>query len=200
MANALGWRHRDADGITDLQDQLWYAVREDRVPDRLWDYQTADLGALSGWGRWGPTEPGGAFSDGTHVLRKEYLADACFLVALGLREDPTPGGVTVRLLERAVLQPARPLALGRKSCPPATRILDAVVDAASPWQALQLIPAPHDADGEEVRLRVWMDQQDLPVGAAGEAREIWDRRNYRTSRFDRSRRIVEVREVFQREV
>jgi hypothetical protein len=44
-----------------------------------------------------------------------------------------------------------------------------------------------------------MDEADLPDGVRGQAREVWDRRNYRSSRFDMVRRIVVTRQDFGRE-
>lgn len=189
-ANALGWRHRDADRITELQDALRYAVREDRPPEPLWDYQTADLSRLSGWGRWGPTKPGGGFAGGTHILRKEYLADGLFTVALGLRGSFE--AVSLDAIEAALSRPARPLFLGRKSCPPAAPVLRTRVEAPTPLDALHQVPLdPSAEEGESYRF--WFEEgSELPDGAIT-TREVWDRRNYRTTRFDRSRRIVEAR-------
>lgn len=187
LANALGWWHEDAERITTLQDDLVYAVRQERAPTSLWDYQTADLSKQRGWGRWGPTEPGGAFAHGTHVLRKEYLADACFLVALGLESDHA--GVTLDMVERALAKPARPLFLGRKSCPPAGRILIGRRSGASALDVLLDYPSDH---GEGVALRFWSEEAEAGSWADGSSREVWDRRDYPTGRFDRSRRISSV--------
>jgi CRISPR system Cascade subunit CasD len=197
----MGWRHRDADRTTSLQDSLWYAVREDRPPERVWDFQTADLSTQSGWGRWGPSKPGGGSSEGTHVLRKEYLADASFTVALGLHQASGEPPVDVDDLEAALRSPARPLALGRKACPPSDRILQNRISAKSPVLALALVPVSSQvsAEGGPVALRIWMDEADLPDGVRGQAREVWDRRNYRSSRFDMVRRIVVTRQDFGRE-
>lgn len=188
LANALGWRHRDAERITRLQDSLDYAVREDRQPARMWDYQTADLSKLSGWTRWGPEKPGGGSAAGTHILNKEYLADALFTVALGLT-DAAPVGLED--VERALLHPARPLFLGRKSCIPSGPIFVGRVEAPSARAALQAMPLVAVPPPSDEGLRVWFD-------AAGEehdgsTREVWDRRNYVTGRFDRVRHIDESR-------
>lgn len=186
VANALGWRHRDADRTTALQDALDYAVREDRQPGRMWDFQTADLSQLSGWTPWGPERPGGGSSDATHILRKEYLADAAFTVALGLFEG-SPVGVAE--VEEALARPARPLFFGRKSCLPTGPILIGRVEASSAREALRSMALADDV--AKGLVRIWADEG--ASQAAGDARDVWDRRNYRTGRFDRVRRIVEIR-------
>lgn len=195
LANALGWRHRDARRTTDLQDALDYAVREDRPPARIWDFQTADLSQLSGWTRWGPESPGGGSSDATHILRKEYLADALFTVSLGL-VGTAP--VSVEEVERRLLQPARPLFLGRKSCIPSAPVCRGRVEAESAVSALELIPLPEGAQPTEAGSRIWADASSFD-GSAANIREVWDRRNYGTGRFDRARRIGEGRMEMSRE-
>ncbi len=188
LANALGWEHRDAQRTTTLQDRLRYAVREDRPPSRMWDFQTADLSTQSGWGRWGPTDPGGGSSDGTHIQRKEYLADASFLVALGLEDAAAP---TLDELEAALRAPARPLFLGRKSCPPSGPIFRKRVTAESLFQALatQLIAQVDTPDD----VRFWVDRRADEGWANSTTLEVWDRRDYETSRFGQARDVVSFR-------
>ncbi|HIY40181.1 MAG TPA: hypothetical protein H9836_03495 [Candidatus Nocardiopsis merdipullorum] len=53
----------------------------------------------------------------TYVTQRFYLQDAVFVVALG---GPSP---LVKGLEHAVRNPAFPLSLGRRSCPPAQPLL-----------------------------------------------------------------------------
>jgi CRISPR system Cascade subunit CasD len=82
-------------------------VRIDRPGVRWWDYHTVGAGMempiAEGKGR---TKPGAM------LTRREYLADASFLVAL--HGDPE----LVRALHQAVSRPVWPMYLGRKSCPP----------------------------------------------------------------------------------
>jgi CRISPR system Cascade subunit CasD len=189
IGNALGWKHRDTDRLNRLQDALRFAAREDRAPERIWDYQTADLSQLSGFGRWGPTSPGGAFKDSTHLLRKEYLADAHFTVAIGL--DPAFGDVKLEELSAALSRPARPLFLGRKSCPPASPLVRDVVGASGPVDALARVPV----DGGVVpgQKRIWFNEDHATHSTGDRTEESWQRRNYRTARFDTMERIVERR-------
>jgi CRISPR system Cascade subunit CasD len=155
----------------------------------MWDYQTADLGQLSGFGRWGPTKPGGGSKDGTHILNKEYLADAHFTVALGL--DPEFRDVSVNEIAAAFRRPARPLFLGRKSCPPAAPLLRGEVEASSPLDALSQIAV--DRGMEAGSKRIWFSEDQSGPLPADRTEELWQRRDYRTSRFDAMERFVERR-------
>jgi CRISPR system Cascade subunit CasD len=210
LANALGWRYRDADRTTALQDALRYAVREDRPPVLLRDYQTADLGAIGtrGWTRWGIEERGGANATGNQILEKFYLADGAFMVALALADgavrllDREP--LTLDEVEAALRRPARPLFLGRKGCPPATPLLGRPgsprVEEDTPADALlQVSLSAEDRRGWERRdgrrVRLWYDPADgVPSGSEGpgEVREVWDRRDFRSNRFGGARRVALV--------
>lgn len=190
LANALGWTYRDGGRTTALQDSIRYAVREDRRPRVVRDYQTADLGAIgdTGWTRWGLERRGGGSKEGTQILEKYYLADACFRVALSLGDGAS---VSVDDVAAALRRPARPLFLGRKGCPPATPLLEKKrVEADSPREALALLSAPKgaDPDGE---LRCWYDAG--PAEVPGCVVEVWDRRDFATNRFAGARRVAEGR-------
>ena len=185
LANALGWRYRDAAQLTTLQDALRYAVREERSPTEVIDYQTAELDDANkddGWTSWGQEDRG----KGTQILWKHYLADGCFRVALTVSEGAP---VTLDQLAEALRRPARPLFLGRKSCPPSGPVLEPLrVTAASPWEALRrLAPAGHD----QPPFRCWCDVGEVPA-EPGSVREVWDRRDFRSNRFVGSRRVVEL--------
>lgn len=209
LANALGWQHMDGERITALQDSLRYAVREDRMPLRMVDYQTADLGRIgrSGWTRWGVEERGGSAADGTQLLWKHYLVDGSFLVALTL-DDRAP--VTLDDLEAALHRPTRPIFLGRKSCPPALPLLEQPryrVEAASSHAAIVEAPLAErlrdnarvrysrstidGAAGSGVRLRCWYAPDDGPEVKPAQLQQIWDRRDFSANRFEGGRRIVQ---------
>lgn len=190
LASALGWTYRDGNRTTALQDALRYAVREDRRPRRLRDYQTANLGAIGGegWTRWSIEKRGGAFSDGTHIMDKHYLADGSFLVALTVGEGAP---ATLDELTAALHLPARPLFLGRRSCPPSTPLLEGRVVAASAYDALLEAPLDADADGNTPR-RCWYEEPDgPPPESVRQLLELWDRRDFATDRFAGSRRVVQ---------
>lgn len=100
-------RERQAELFKRL-NKLRMGVRIDRPGILWWDYHTvgADVGLT--------TAAGGVKSgaQGTLITRREYLADASFLVALQ-GDDLLVGHVA-----DALQAPTWPLFLGRKSCPP----------------------------------------------------------------------------------
>lgn len=104
--------------LLDLLNTLAMGVRIDRPGTRWWDYHT--VGAKVGIMRADGKEPKKTASTGefeTLITRREYLADASFLVAL-------QGHAT--LIERVAKELALPkwtLYLGRKSCPPGVPVL-----------------------------------------------------------------------------
>lgn len=209
LASALGWRYRDADRTTALQDALRYAVREDRCPQVIRDYQTADLGAIGiqGWTRWGLEKRAGSAKEGTQILEKSYLADGAFTVALALSDGAevalSDGLPTLEALEAALRRPARPLFLGRRGCPPSTPLLGPPgqerVDAPTPAEALLQAPLRRefgDVSRSAIRdVRIWYDASDGSLGdlaARAEVLDVWDRRDFRSNRFGGSRRLVSV--------
>jgi CRISPR system Cascade subunit CasD len=209
LANALGWQHRQGERTTQLQDGLRYAVREDLLPSRFMDYQTADLserghGGVQGWTRWGIEQRGRSdAARGTQILQKEYLADGSFLVALTLSEGaPT----TLDELEAALRRPARPLFLGRKGCPPSLPLLEhprCRIRAETGLAALTSVPLRQRmnrgaGDGSRgavapTSVRCWYAPGDGPEPQPAQLREIWDRRDFTANRFAGSRSIVEGR-------
>ena len=201
IANALGWRHsHDATRTTQLQDALRYAVREERVPQVVVDFQTANLREVEvggigqeGWTRWGIERRGGTASTdpdkATQILHKHYLADGRLCAALTLAADAP---VSLDQAEAALRRPARPLFLGRKGCPPAGPILIDRVSASAAVPALAKVPLPKNADPAD-QLRVWYTPGYGPEPRSpAQVQEVWDRRDYLTQRFLGSRRLVEA--------
>ena len=189
IASALGWRYSDGDRTTALQDAIEYAVREDRVPAVMRDFQTVDLGREpTGWTRWGVESRGGASATGTHVLEKYYLADGSFLIALTLGPDaPADLDEVTAALER----PARPLFLGRRSCPPAVPILEGRCSATSLIDALRAAPLRGLVNPDPDRLlRCWLPQDAAPEGYTAATQELWDRREFERDVFRGYRRIA----------
>lgn len=94
----------------------------------------------------------------THVTQRYYLQDAVFAVAVG---GPTP---VVESLAGAVRAPAFPLALGRRSCVPAGRM---VIDVrpGKPGTALRELPWQASERGRETYRRQFGSPAsiDLPV-------------------------------------
>lgn len=94
-------------------NRLAMGVRIDRPGARWWDYHT--VGAKTGMTTAGGGVKTGA--QGTLITRREYLADASFLVAL--HGEPA----LIKTVAEALASPAWPVYLGRRSCPPAVPVL-----------------------------------------------------------------------------
>lgn len=145
LGNALGYHHNDTGLLQRLQDRLVHgAARLAHAPKQrevmqLTDYQTVDLGqdhlVDAGWTTDHRREDrAGGFSKGTHIRTRDYLVDADYLVALRL--EPSNEEPTLDHLAAALDHPARPLFIGRKACPPATRLHAGFANADSLKQAL----------------------------------------------------------------
>lgn len=91
---------------------LSMGVRIDRLGTRWWDYHTVGAGI-------GLTTAGGGVkkgAQGTLITRREYLADASFLVALQGEAS------LIMRVAQALRSPTWSLYLGRKSCPPSAPV------------------------------------------------------------------------------
>lgn len=186
LASALGWSYRDGARINSLQDAVEYAVREDRQPQLLRDFQTAFLGReAGGWTHWGyEARGGGAARKGTHLLEKSYLADGSFLVALSIASGP----VTLDELEQALERPAHTLFLGRKACLPSRRFYEGRAIGATAREVLEDTPVRDEYD--QPPLRCWAEPTEDDPGVL--ALEVWDRRDFESDLFAGSRWVVET--------
>lgn len=110
---AMGLSRADARKQLAELNTLAMGVRIDRPGMRWWDYHTVGAGI-------GMTTAGGGIktgAKGTLITRREYLADASFLVAL--QGEPA----LIKTVAEALARPAWPVFLGRRSCPPAVPVL-----------------------------------------------------------------------------
>jgi CRISPR system Cascade subunit CasD len=154
LAAALG-RKRD-DSLDDLI-QLRFGVRVDKEGELLHDYHTVQ------------TKNGN-----TYVTHRYYLSDATFLV--GLESDDNEW---LETLQQAILHPAFPLFLGRRSCVPVLPIVvgirqSGLIEALreEPWQLTSWMQKKEKKKKHDM-LRLIMDaspddraavaQKDLPV-------------------------------------
>lgn len=146
LANALGWQRSDVQALDALQARIRWAARIDRAGTALNDFQTAQLSKDDkGWTTRGVVEErdGGADSyKSPHLRSRDYRADASVLVALRL--EPADTLPTLQDLAAALDRPMRPLFLGRKGCPPATRIAQGLVLADDAVAAVRAAPALDD--------------------------------------------------------
>lgn len=188
LANALGWRHGDVDQLNALQMRLIHASRWDITPQHIVDYHTVDLGhpkmRQPGWTTRGAPEHrdgGEAAKYGTHQRYRHYWADGLMTVALGLRgEDASP---TLEDVHQALLRPARPLFLGRKTCLPARPLLDPVtpvMEGPDILSILRHVPVwERDGtpdDNPATKMASWPD--DLPYDGRSQIREVYDMRDW----------------------
>lgn len=154
-------------------NELRMGVRIDRPGERWWDYHTvgAGHGVLSAEGKIKKTAASTREYE-TLVSRREYLCDASFLVAL-------QGDAEFLGHIRDTLQdPKWPAFLGRKSCPPSSRIFAGEARCGDLLTALRSQPwrarFETDAEPKEVCVRClveWRPSEDQPT-APGDA-EVW---------------------------
>lgn len=152
FANALGWRHGDFDALQSLQTRISFAARWDREPQPLLDYHTVDLGQPKmrepGWTTRGSPEHrtgGAAARFGTHQRYRHYWANGVMTLAVTLSTDGPPD---IDDIEGAMLRPARPLFIGRKTCLPASPLLLGRFNATNLLVTLKRFPLHERADSE----------------------------------------------------
>lgn len=129
LAAALGRRREDP--VDDLA-ALRFAVRVDQPGSFMRDFQTAHTR------KWDPGAGRYVFAESLPLSKRDYLSDAVFVAALeGDR------GLLAECAE-ALQHPMFPLFLGRRSCPPSTRVYIDLADgstmealASVPWQSTE---------------------------------------------------------------
>jgi len=132
----LGLDRQDTAGQSQLADSLDFTVRVDRValcaardavaqkrPLKLPDFHTV-LNAR---------KVDGSMNKYPVVSRREYLFDAVFTVAVGVR---TESSFTIEQLINAVKRPAYTPGLGRRSCPVTRPLYESTLEAADGKDAL----------------------------------------------------------------
>jgi CRISPR system Cascade subunit CasD len=159
LGNALGLDHSESGRLSSLQSSLRFASRQDRKGKVIEDYHTTDLSQdhMSDDRAWTtsgkPMSRRGTVADSTHVSTREYIADACYTVAVGT-DDP-PEWAEPKRLASALEKPARPLFIGRKACPPSHPLLVDVLEPRPLLMALaesRLPPRAEDRDQYSVRM------------------------------------------------
>lgn len=178
LGNALGVDHSEHERLQSLQERIRYAVRRDRAGEALQDYQTVDFSKpymddARAWTTDGRLEQrkGGSASSGTHIRERDYLAGACYTLALTL-VPPTPSPTLDDLVD-AVKTPARPLFIGRKPCLPAESLYAGRTSAEDLKEALS-DPAFLPRERDSGPYAIWMEaRRDDP-----KARPYTDRRDW----------------------
>ncbi len=170
FGSALGYSRRDHARLQALQDNIRVAVIVHRAGAEISDYQIADLGK--------PHMRGPMWSSGTSIAEREgsqieglrpqhrpYLADAAMTVVVEIR----PGSpANAHEILSALDEPARPLFIGRNSCPPASRIAGEIIDATSLEQAALNTARKHPGDIYLPAENVTPTWGDLPLSVPGQ--------------------------------
>lgn len=192
LGNALGYDHRDAEPLQRLQDRLRHAVRRDRPGRLLVDFQTVDLGQpflVEGWTTRGiaVSRRGGSAATGTHIRRRHYWADAVFTVALTL--EPAAEEPDLARCAAALVEPERPLFLGRKPCIPSLPLVLGVARAVSLRAAL--LHSPLSARAADGPWAAWWPEAGEPAPPAGAGRllPVHDERDW-TNQIHTGRRFL----------
>lgn len=165
LAAALGRRRTDT--VDDLVS-LSLAVRIDQSGKYLRDFQTAHRR------KWDKESGVYSFDSGSSMplSNRQYLADAVFVVAVQVEDD-----VLYQCLTSALEHPSFPLFLGRRSCPPACKVLlgaypehDMMTTLANiPWQASEWYQRSFRKEGQ-VELEIVRDM--LPSDDSSKAHRV----------------------------
>ena len=134
LAACLGVRRDDKEGLKRLNAALEFTVRADRLDWRrmvkIEDFHTVE----------GARTVKGKPRDDLTPTRREYLCDACFTVAVAIRDG---ADLKMDTLIKALDQPVFPPFLGRRSCPLSRPLYETEIAAENPVEALRRI-CPHE--------------------------------------------------------
>lgn len=191
LANALGWTRAMRSEHQALQDRIVFGAlwEHEMALGRLTDYQTArirkDDQAWTTRGTPAGRAGGVATYAGSHQRWRDYHADLRLSVVLRLDpEDPAPAPDE---LADALVRPARPLFIGRKTCLPSAPIFGGWTEAPDVRAALSGI-APQGAAG----LRAFWPASEGSEGA-DRITHVTDERNYATGLHGGARQVCEGR-------
>lgn len=124
IANALGRRRTDP--IDDIAREAGLAVRVDRPGTLLDDYHT--VGTPGRYALAADTGRQLKQLKNSVPTRRHYLCDAAFVAVY----TPPSGGMPAAQVLHALKHPARPIYLGRRSCPPSERVALGLADPGTP--------------------------------------------------------------------
>ncbi len=197
IANALGWDRAEWGKHQALQDRLVFAARIDResLTGVLTDMQNVQHGGSDeGWTTTGsPERRGGGEKKAPRQRKRDYLPDAAATVALRLISTDRDLELDLDRIAAALVQPSRPIFLGRKPCLPSALIIqpgEETVSAPTAYDALSLIPT---IDGIERSLRCCWPVGEGPKSGDSVFRivEPADLRNWRSGLHGGWRQVVE---------
>ncbi len=159
IANALGWTFQDRERLQRLQDRLRIAAREDCPGRSLRDYQTAQLNSDDKlWRSDGGVglREGGFSGYFTAQRYRDYRADSAVTVLVSL--TPADEFPALEDIAEALQRPARPLFVGRVSCPPALPVCwekdGKVIIEAESFEAAFARVGPRATPSDSLNLRM----------------------------------------------
>ena len=160
LGNALGYeRGHHQDLLNNLQSRLTIAARLNRQlrpQNFLTDLQTAQMAKENAWTNRGIPQ---RRSSGHHLLLRDYIVDAHITVA-ALLQDPAQEP-TIDSIAHALQYPARPLFIGRSTCPPSEFIYQATTQSHSAIEALLNTPLPPSQDNAAAIRCRWATQEQM---------------------------------------
>ena len=134
MGACLGVRRDNKEGLRRINAALEFTVRADRLEGRpivkIEDFHTVE----------GARTVKGKPRDDLTPTRREYLCDACFTVAVAIRDG---ADLALGALVEAVGKPVFPPFLGRRSCPISRPLYETRMAAENPVEALRQV-SPHE--------------------------------------------------------
>ena len=180
LANALGWRRVERQRHQDLQNRLVFAARIDRESHgglSMQDFQSAAINNTEqSWTTRGRPEgrAGGTYQN--HLRYRDYHADMRVTIALRL-ESPS-GDPALDALGEALLEPARPLFIGRKPCLPSLPLFGGYSDGSTTLEALLSVPLADERAGRPTIRVQWPEGEGADVVEPSQAQMITDERNW----------------------
>ena len=180
LANALGWRRVERQRHQDLQNRLVFAARIDRESHgglSMQDFQSAAINNTEqSWTTRGRPEgrAGGTYQN--HLRYRDYHADMRVTIALRL-ESPS-GDPALDALGEALLEPARPLFIGRKPCLPSLPLFGGYSDGSTALEALLSVPLADERAGRPTIRVQWPEGEGADVVEPSQAQMITDERNW----------------------
>ena len=180
LANALGWRRIERQRHQDLQDRLVFAARIDREPHgglSMQDFQSAAINNTEqSWTTRGRPEgrAGGTYQN--HLRYRDYHADMRATVALRL--EPPDGDPALDDLGEALLEPARPLFIGRKPCLPSLPLFGGYSDGDTALEALLSVPLADELAARPTIRGQWPEGEGAEGADRSQSQMITDERNW----------------------
>ena len=180
LANALGWRRIERQRHQDLQDRLVFAARIDREPHgglSIQDFQSAAINNTEqSWTTRGRPEgrAGGTYQN--HLRYRDYHAD--MRVTVALRLEPPNSDPALDALGEALLEPARPLFIGRKPCLPSLPLFGGYSDGSTALEALLSVPLADELAARPTIRAQWPEGEGAKGAERSQSQMITDERNW----------------------